>query len=136
MNDNEIKIAINNFKKNYLFKKIYSNFFILIIIISIIYFITNLFEAKKKFTIINQIKNPEFKTEKIMINPSITIVHDDNKIYKVRGSKAININNEDILIDDVILESKILSINAGELKIQDSANHLIFSKNPILILNP
>ena len=136
MNDNEIKIAINNFKKNYLFKKIYSNIFILIILISIIYFIANLFEAKKKFTIINQIKNPEFKTEKIMINPSITIVHDDNKIYKVTGSKAVNINNEDILINDVILDSKVLSINAGELKIQDNANHLIFSKNPILILNP
>ncbi|MFM7701849.1 MAG: hypothetical protein ACKO6C_00100, partial [Alphaproteobacteria bacterium] len=67
-------------------------------------------------------------------NPNIKIKNDDGKIFNITAKNAKNYNNEQVIMNEVFAESDDLKISAGELKILDNGNHLIFSKNPILIL--
>jgi hypothetical protein len=131
---------------NNIFKKIKNYFFLKKILVTICYFLIafaliiylkNFFQTKQTIRIITQIQDEknQISAEKIMTNPRITIEHDDNKIYTIKAKSAINHNNQDINLEEVYAESDIGKISAGELKILDEGERLIFSKNPILILN-
>jgi len=77
----------------------------------------------------------EYKTEKIMTNPRIKIQHEDGNIYDIRAKKALHENEQEMIMYDVFAEGKIGNITAGELEITESGDHMVFTKNPVLILN-
>lgn len=77
----------------------------------------------------------EYKTEKIMTNPRIKFQYNDNQIYNIRAKKAFHKDESEALLYDVFAEGDIGRITAGELKIDEDGDHLVFTKNPILILN-
>lgn len=77
----------------------------------------------------------EYKTEKIMTNPRMKLQHDDGNIYDIRAKKAFHRNEDDVTLYDVFAEGDIGKITAGELEISEEADHLVFTKNPVLILN-
>jgi len=131
--EQKLILSIKNSKK---YQKILIIFCYLFIFFALIFFFSNFFKEKKTIRIINQIKSErqKFLAEKIMINPNIKIKNDDGKIYKITAKNAKNYNNEQVVMNEVFAESNDLKISAGELKILDNGNHLIFSKNPILIL--
>jgi hypothetical protein len=109
----------------------------LIIIAGILIYIASFFEKTKNIKIISDIKNKSqlLEVEKIMINPRIIIKNDDESSYLVKAKIARHLNSQNIQLEEVFAEGKIGRISAGDLKIEDEGNHLIFSKNPILILN-
>lgn len=126
-------LKIKNSKK---LQQILTIFCYLFIFFALIFYASNFFKEKKTIRIVNQIKSEreKFLAEKIMINPNIKIKNDDGKIYKITAKNAKNYNNEQVIMTEVFAESNDLKISAGELKILENGNHLIFSKNPILIL--
>ena len=75
-----------------------------------------------------------YKTEKIMTNPRIKFQYNDNQIYNIRAKKAFHKNESEVVLYDVFAEGGAGNITAGELKIYEEGNHLVFTKNPILIL--
>lgn len=95
------------------------------------------FNKNSTIKLVNQYKeNPEkYKTEKIMINPRIKFQHTDNQIYDIQAKKAVHKNESEMVLYDVFATGNIGNITAGELEINDEGNHLIFTKNPVLILN-
>ncbi|MBU6141157.1 MAG: hypothetical protein KGP29_06360 [Proteobacteria bacterium] len=77
----------------------------------------------------------EYQTEKIMTNPRIKIKHDEGNIYDIRAKKAFHENEEEVKLFDVFAEGKLGKITSGELHVSEEGDHLVFTKNPILILN-
>lgn len=100
-------------------------------------YLTYFFKKTQNIKIVSDLqKNPRlFKVEKAMTNPRINLQHDDDNIYKIKAKKAIHDANQEVILEEVFAEGKIGRISAGALKIEDEGNHLIFSKNPVLILN-
>jgi hypothetical protein len=81
-------------------------------------------------------KNPEeYKTEKIMTNPRINFQYNDDQVYYIKAKKAFHKDDQEAVLYDVFATGEIGNITAGELKIDEEGNHLVFSKNPVLILN-
>ena len=81
-------------------------------------------------------KNPEeYKTEKIMTNPRIKFQYSMDEIYDIKAKKAFHKDESEVILYDVFATGNIGNITAGELKINDEGNHLVFTKNPVLILN-
>lgn len=77
----------------------------------------------------------EYQTEKIMTNPRIKLQHDDGNIYDISAKKAFHKNEEEVILYDVFAEGDLGKITSGELEISEEGDHLVFTKNPILILN-
>jgi hypothetical protein len=77
----------------------------------------------------------EYQTEKIMTNPRIKLQNDDGNIYDIRAKKAFHHNQDDVTLYDVFAEGAIGKITSGELDVSEEGDHLVFTKNPILILN-
>jgi len=137
MNEIETQLILENFKKTSQIKKILSIFCYFLISLAIGLYMSNLFEKNSKITIINNSKNnpKNIKAEKIMTNPRMSIMHDDGKIYKISATRAYHYTEDEVTMEEVQASSDIGNISAGELKISDGGNHLIFSKNPVLIFN-
>lgn len=76
-----------------------------------------------------------YKTEKIMTNPRIKFQYDDGQIYNIQAEKAFHKDNQEVKLENVFAIGDIGNITSGELEISEEGNHLIFTKNPILILN-
>jgi hypothetical protein len=109
MTDHNLLEIINNFNKHSKIKKLLTFICYLFIISAIILYISNIFNKNSKIRIINKFKNSEkLKAEKIMEKPRLTIKSDNGDLYNAK-------------------------ISAGELKISEGGNRLIFSKNPVLI---
>ena len=70
-----------------------------------------------------------------MTNPRIKFQHDNNQVYHIQAKKAFHKNDQEALLQDVFASGDIGNITAGELKIDEEGNHLVFSHNPVLILN-
>ncbi len=137
MKDSELQMTLNSFKNYFRLRKILSFFCYFLIYILLSFYFSNFFEKKNTVRIVNQL-NDKQKTliaEKVMTNPRITIKHDDGKTYKIKAKKAFHLNEEEIALEEVFASSEIGNISSGELEIKDEGNHLIFTKNPILILN-
>lgn len=95
------------------------------------------FNQSRTIKIVNQYKkNPEaFKTEKIMTNPRINFQYNDTQVYHIQAKKALHKDEQEVVLHDVFATGDVGNITAGELKIDESGDHLVFTKNPILILN-
>ena len=70
-----------------------------------------------------------------MTNPRIKFEHGDAQVYHIQAKKAFHKNNQEAILYDVFATGEIGNITAGELEIDEKGDHLIFTKNPILILN-
>jgi hypothetical protein len=137
MREIEIQVILNSFKNHFRVQKILTFFCYFLIILSLSFYFSNFFKKKKTIRIVNQLsdKQKNIIAEKIMINPRITIKHDDGKTYSIKAKKAFHLNEEEVAMQEVFANSEIGTISAGELQIKDEGNHLVFSKNPVLILN-
>jgi hypothetical protein len=137
MKDSEIQTILNGFKNYFRLRKILSYFCYFLIFILLSFYFSNFFEKKRTVRIVSQLndKQKNLNAEKVMTNPRITIKHDDGKTYSIKAKKAFHLNEEEIALQEVFADSEIGTISAGELEIKDEGNHLIFTKNPVLILN-
>jgi hypothetical protein len=137
MRELEIQRTLNSFKNYFRLQKILSFFCYFLIFILLSFYFSNFFKKKQTVRIVSQINSNQknIEGEKVMTNPRITIKHDDGKIYNVKAKKAFHLNEEEIALQEVFASSEIGIISAGELEIKDQGNHLIFTKNPVLILN-
>ena len=137
MKEVEIQAILKNFNTHFRLQKILSFFCYFLIFLSLSFYFSNFFKKKQTVRIVSQLndKQKTFNAEKIMINPKITVKHDDGKIYSINAKKASHSNNNEVILYEVFADSEIGKISAGELKIEDEGDHLIFSKNPVLILN-
>lgn len=93
--------------------------------------------GKNSVKIVNDYKSnrKNFTTEKVMTNPHIKLQYDGAQIYDIKALKAIHQDQGEMLLFDVFADGDLGKITAGELKIDEAGDHLIFTKNPILILN-
>jgi hypothetical protein len=137
MREIEIQVILNSFKNHFRVQKILTFFCYFLIIFSLSFYLSNFFKKKQVVRIVSQLNTSEqtINAEKIMINPRITIKHDDGKTYSIKAKKAFHLNEEEVALQEVFANSEIGTISAGELQIKDEGDHLIFSKNPVLILN-
>jgi len=87
--------------------------------------------------IVNKYKEDakKFKTEKIMTNPRIIFQYNEDQVYHIKAKKAFHEDDQEATLYDVFATGNIGNITAGELKINEEGDHLVFTKNPILILN-
>jgi hypothetical protein len=76
-----------------------------------------------------------YKTEKIMTNPRIKLQYGQGQLYNIQAKEAFHEDEDEVFLYDVFATGKIGNITSGQLKIYNSGDHLIFTKNPILILN-
>jgi hypothetical protein len=81
-----------------------------------------------------QSNKDDYFSEKIMTNPKIILQYNHNDIYNIKASKAMHKSNNEIILQDVFAEGNIGKITAGQLKISEDGNHLVFTINPVLIL--
>jgi hypothetical protein len=114
----------------------FSSYFLIIsgILIFVFYALN---QPHQKYKLVSDYqKDPEnFKSEKIMINPKTRFQYNDQQIYEIQAKKASHKNNEEVTLFDVYAVGKIGKITSGKLQIEENGNHLIFSQNPVLILN-
>lgn len=80
-------------------------------------------------------ENPQkFKTSKEMTNPSIDFQYNKNDIYHIQAKKAYHENEKEVTMFDVSATGAMGDITAGELKISEQGDRLIFTDHPVLIL--
>ncbi len=106
------------------------------IICALLFYIVQFFIKSDKIHIIkksNQ-KNSEI-SEKTMLNPSLKFAYEENKIMLIKAKQAFYKKDAETTLQQVFAESEIGNITAGQLVIYDSGNYLVFSDNPVLILN-
>lgn len=137
MKEVDIQAILKNFNNHFRVQKILTFFCYFLICLSLSFYFSNFFKKKQTVRIVSQLNDKQItmKAEKIMVNPRITIKHDDGKIYNINAKKASHSSDNEVILYEVFADSEIGKISAGELKIDDEGNHLIFSKNPVLILN-
>lgn len=94
-------------------------------------------KKNQKYKLVSDYKKDpkKYQTEKIMVNPKIRFQYNDDQIYEIQAKRALHKNNEEVTLFDVYAEGEIGDITSGQLEIDESGNHLVFSQNPILILN-
>lgn len=81
-------------------------------------------------------QDPEhYKIEKIMTNPSMNFQYEDGQVYHIKAKKAHHMDQEQVVLYDVFATGDIGNITAGELEVNEQGDHLIFTQNPVLILN-
>lgn len=108
-----------------------------LIVAGLFIYIFYAFNQSRSIKIVNDYaKNiKEFKTEKIMTNPRIKFQYNETDVYDIQAKKAFHKDESEALLYDVFAEGKMGKITAGELKIDEEGDHLVFTKNPVLILN-
>ncbi len=108
------------------------------IIIGILNYVFHAFDKSQVIRLVNEYQknSDKYETEKIMTNPSIKLQHQGSEIYYIKAKKAIHSDNkQDAVLYDVFATSVTGNITAGELKISENGDRLVFTKNPVLILN-
>jgi hypothetical protein len=134
MNEKNILEIVNNYKKHSKIKKFLTFVCYLIIFFAVISYLSNIFLKKNNIKIVNKLKkNENINVEKIMEKPRLTIKTDNGNLYKISAQKAYHINEDEVTMENVFATSHSGNISAGELKISERGDRLIFSKNPILI---
>jgi hypothetical protein len=127
------RINLHTKVKKYL--TIFCYFLIIVGIFIYIFYAIN--KPNQQYKVINDYqKNPEkFQIEKIMVNPRIKFQHTPDQVYDINAKRAVHKNEEEITLFDVYAVGVSGNIAAGQLIVNDNGNHLVFSQNPVLILN-
>ncbi len=95
------------------------------------------FSRSNNIKLITQYKEDikNYKTEKVMINPRIKFQYNDAQVYDIQAKKAFHKDEKEMTLFDVFATGETGNITAGELKIYEEGDHMVFTKNPVLILN-
>jgi hypothetical protein len=137
--DLKTKEILKIIRSHSLIKRFLTIFCYLLIFFSISLYIFYAFNQKtKNIRLINDYKKniKKYEVEKIMTNPQIKFEYSDSKIYEITAKKALDCDhNQEYILYDVLVKSEIGNITAGELEISENGERLIFSKNPVLIIN-
>ncbi len=100
------------------------------------FFIAFVKNSEKYKLVVDYTKNPShYQTEKIMLNPRINFQFNENEVYIIKAERASHKTEEEIMMYDVFATGQMGSITAGELKVSEKGDRLVFTKNPVLILN-
>ena len=70
-----------------------------------------------------------------MINPRIKFQYTEDQIYTIKAKRAVHKDEQEVTLYDVYATGEAGNITAGQLVINDEGNHLVFTQNPVLILN-
>lgn len=107
-----------------------------VIICGIFIYILSALNKKENIKLVNDIKEnkEKYQTEKIMKNPSIKLQYNENQIYNIKAKEAFHKDESEIILYEVFAEGEIGNISSGQLQISESGDHLVFTKNPVLIL--
>lgn len=113
----------------------FSYFLIIFGVATYVFYALN--QPHKKFKLVSDYKKDpkRFENEKIMTNPKIRFKYNDEQIYHIKAKRASHKNNEEVTLYEVFAVGDIGNITAGQLQVYENGNHLVFSKNPVLILN-
>lgn len=76
----------------------------------------------------------KYKTTKTMTNPRIDLQYNDTQIYHIKAEKAFHDDEKKVTMYNVFANGEIGNITAGELKISEEGERLIFTDHPVLIL--
>lgn len=135
--DLNTKKILKIFESHLRIKKFLTTLCYLAIIGGVFIYVFYAFNQSSKIKIVRQIKEnaADYKTEKIMTNPHIKFQYNESETYQIQAKKAFHKDNQEAILYDVFATGSIGNISAGELKIDEEGEHLVFSKNPILILN-
>ena len=108
-----------------------------IIVSSLFIYVFYAFNQSRNITLVSDYSKgiKQYKTEKIMTNPRIKFQYSNGEIYNINAKKAFHKDENEVLLYDVFAEGNIGKITAGELKVDEDGDHLVFTKNPVLILN-
>lgn len=134
--DQKTKKILISIKRYLIVKKILTITCYLIILCGLMLYFFHAFSNKNKIQLITdyEINKAEYLSEKTMINPKIILQYNQSDIYNIKASKAVHKTDNEIILEDVFAEGDIGKISAGQLKISEDGNKLIFSINPVLIL--
>lgn len=146
MNKNALKIKsrskekriLDSIKTYRIIRYISTRLSYLLIIISIGVYLFYTSSAQESIKVVNKYKDSnknDYQLEKFMINPRIKFQYKESDIYDIKASKAVYDNDHNAMLFEVSAKGLIGEIVAGELRIQEDGNHLIFSKKPVLIIN-
>lgn len=108
-----------------------------LIISSLFIYISHAFNRGQAAKLVIKYKEAanEMKAEKIMTNPYINFQYSDGEIYHIQAKRAWHKDNQRAILYDVSAEENIGKITAGELQINEAGDRLIFTQNPVVILN-
>lgn len=134
--DQKTKKILIGIKRYLIVKKILTITCYLIILSGLTLYFFHGFSNQNKIQLITdyEINKAEYLSEKTMINPKIILQYNQSDIYNIKASKAVHKTDNEIILQDVFAEGNIGKISAGQLKISEDGNKLIFSINPVLIL--
>ena len=118
-----------NFKIHHKIFQCFNNFGLMI-------YVFYAFNQGSKIKLIKQYQDNKenYTTEKIMTNPRIKFQHNEGEIYDITAKKAFHKDEQEITLFDVFATGEIGNITAGALEVSEDGTHLIFTKNPVLIL--
>jgi hypothetical protein len=137
--DLKTKETLRIIKSHFLIKDLLTYFCYGLILISIaVYIFYGLSQKIDSIKLINDYKknSDQYNVTKIMTNPRIKFQHSDNKTYEIEAKEAVDLKkNDQYVLYDVLVKSDIGNINAGKLEISENGNHLVFSDNPVMIIN-
>jgi len=133
MDTEEILKRINSHVR---IKKILTITSYVLIIFGLMIYVFYAFNQGSKIKLIKQYQDNKenYTTEKIMTNPRIKFQHNEGEIYDITAKKAFHKDEQEITLFDVFATGEIGNITAGELEVSEDGTHLIFTKNPVLIL--
>ncbi len=105
------------------------------IVCSLLFYIMQFFAGNDKIHIIKKSSQNSEIAEKIMLNPSLKFAYEENKIMLIKAQQALYKKDSETTLQQVFAESEMGNITAGKLIIHDAGDYLVFSDNPVLIIN-
>ncbi len=137
--DLKTKETLRIIKSHFLIRNLLTYFCYGLILVSIaVYIFYGLNQKIENIKLVNDYKenSDQYDVKKIMTNPRIKFEHSDNNTYEIEAKEAITLKQDNqYILYDVLAKSNIGSINAGKLEVSDNGNHLIFSNNPVMVIN-
>ena len=135
--DQETKQALKDFDSHSRIKNLITFMCYVLIFGGLSVYVYHGLNQKNAIKLVKKVKGDlkNYKTEKIMTNPRINFQYNDGQIYNVQAKKAFHKDNQEVNLEDVFATGDIGNITSGSLEIREEGNRLIFTKNPILILN-
>jgi hypothetical protein len=135
--DKQTQNTLKNFQAHLKIKRFLTKICYALILGGVFIYIFYGVNSADNIKIVSEFKeNPQnFSSEKIMTNPRIKLMHSDGEIYDIKALQASHRDENAVILQDVFAIGNIGQISAGELKIDEAGDHLVFTKNPILILN-
>ena len=135
--DRNIKQVLVGIQRYGKIKKFLTILCYLVIIFGVMLYIFHGLSNQNNIKFINDLNSNKdnYLSEKIMTNPKIILQYNHYDIYNIKASKAMHKSNNEIILEDVFAEGNIGKITSGQLKISEDGNQLVFTKNPVLILN-